>query len=158
MQKLFIAIALRLASLLPITAFGFDCPVTIIPTGNQVPPLESTGPWGWFGSKELAVFMPKNGKWKGMGPERNYANKFWWWREGYDARKESKPKLVITANRLDEHSEIVTFDDATSGYNASWNAMLMGMTFPSAGCWEVVGSYDGSYLQVVLQVGDASDH
>lgn len=135
------------------SAQGFDCPVTTVFSEDPVTPWQDSPHYAWHGTEELAVYIPRDGNWVGMGPDRDYGDKSWWWQEGYDARKDPTPNLIITANRLDEPSETITVDNATSGYNESWNAMLIGMRFPSAGCWEVIGSYGGAQLRLIFNVG-----
>jgi hypothetical protein len=109
---------------------------------------------GWYGSTQLAALLPSNGKWKGMGPDRAFGDKFWWWRSGYSARKEMQPDLVISAKRLDGPVQDIVISGATNAYGSGWDSMLIGMEFPEAGCWKVTGTYNGSEeLTFVLQVG-----
>ena len=155
---------LLLASVVGHSAWSFECPVTKVSTENPIEPwqqIDSQSNWSdqfaWHGSEELAALIPRNGQWVGMGPERDYFNKFWWWRKGFDSRNESQPDLTITATRLDEYSEPVLITNASSGINSSgWNAMLIGMSFPSQGCWKVMGSYKDTQLTLVFAVGDGS--
>lgn len=110
--------------------------------------------YAWYGSRNLAALIPVDGQWSGTGPENGYANKFWWYREGFDARIEPKPDLIISGLRLDDVAEPVQVNNATSGFGNGWHAMLVGIQFPSPGCWELRGSYNGSEeLSVVLKVG-----
>ena len=112
----------------------------------------------WYGSQKLAAYIPVNGLWYGTGPANGYADKFWWYREGFDAREEWKPDLIIVGTRLDDVAEPIVFDNATSGYGKGWDAMLIGVGFPSAGCWELRGSYQGAEeLIVVVAVGQRND-
>ncbi|MEX0943249.1 MAG: hypothetical protein WD002_11980 [Pseudomonadales bacterium] len=64
--------------------------------------------------------------------------------------------MTITARQLDGDGSIV-IREATNGSNGSdnyrWDAMLVGMQFHSAGCWQVTGQYEGHELDVVLKVG-----
>jgi hypothetical protein len=115
--------------------------------------MGQSGDWAWYGSDLLAALVPIDGKWIGMGPERAYRDKFWWWRRGFDARAEWQPDLVISAVRLDGPASHFELARVTTGYGDEWDAMLFGMEFPSAGCWEVRGTYNGvQELTVVLQV------
>lgn len=86
-----------------------------------------------------------------------FGDKFWWWRQGYSAHEEPKPNLVISAVRLDGPHEAFEVNDATNamGYDGDWDAMLVGMHFPSEGCWELRGRYnDRQELTIVLKVSD----
>ena len=118
-------------------------------------PLSSTH--GWFGSERLAAAIPNDGVWIGMGQEEQYADKFWWWRKGYSAFDEAKPKLKVSAVRLDGQDESLQIHKATNGrgVDGDWDAMLVGMYFPSPGCWKVQGTYKGVHeLTLVLKVGN----
>ena len=112
----------------------------------------------WYGSSSLAALVPDNGHWKGVG--KSYSNKFWWWREGFSAIDEPKPRLKVIAQKLDGDRDLVIIDRATSGMGlqGEWHAMLIGMYFPSPGCWEVRGSYaEKEELTLVLKVGGNDD-
>jgi hypothetical protein len=137
---------------------GAQCPVTL-PSDRPV----AGAPWsddedssfGWYGSENLAAFLPRDGHWVGMGAERNYFDKFWWWRSGYRADEEPNPDLSISAVRLDGSAPVVEIDDATNAFGEGWQSMLVGMEFPTAGCWEVRGTYNGTeQLVLVLLVGN----
>src|SRR5262245_19359192 len=79
--------------------------VVSLPPATEPPPSQETGEcWAWVGSPKLAAHVPANGVWTGMGPKHNYRDKWWWWREGYRAAKETEPELTILANRLDGHA------------------------------------------------------
>jgi hypothetical protein len=136
-------------------AYGLECEVTV-PTMEQPDhTLSSTASHHWHGSNELAALIPADGQWAGMGPDRNYFDKFWWWRIGYVARgEEAQPDLTISATRTDGQALKVLITDATSGYGENWDAMLVGMEFPTEGCWKVTGSYQGHELQMTFRVGD----
>ena len=134
-------------------AYGSECPVTV---PNMEDPFGTTNPsssHGWYGSDELTALIPKDGHWVGMGPDRNYSDKFWWWRRGYNARKEPNPELIISGTRLDGPASPVLVTDTTNGYGENWSTMLVGMEFPTAGCWEVIGKYGGNELKLIVKVG-----
>lgn len=138
---------------LPLESSASECAVTVpsdapVETGNSEVKTHD-----WYGSETLAALIPRNGHWVGMGPDYDYRDKFWWWREGF-SRQVPKFDLKVTATRLDAEAPVVTINDATAGWNETWNAMLVGMEFPTAGCWEVTGTYDGNTnLTIVLLVG-----
>jgi hypothetical protein len=141
-----------------------ECEVSL-PHGNDLPDSLLSVPEGfaWVGSPKLAATVPINGHWKGMGPERNYFDKWWWWRDGYRATEEADPELVVTATRLDESSPPVVIRNATNAFGPAnefgpgWDAMLVGMEFPTSGCWEVVGRYRDQELRFVFEVGGTSE-
>jgi hypothetical protein len=144
-------------------AFGGDeCQVTLAESSPMAAsgalPVSIDSSHAWYGGAALAALIPKNGVWNGMGPEHNYGDKFWWWRSGYDAKAESAPNLNISARLLDGRNTEIEVSDATSGFSSdpevNWNSILIGMEFPSSGCWEITGMYDGvESLIIVLHVG-----
>lgn len=136
------------------TTLAEDRPVAA--TGAM--PASSNSSHTWYGSEALAALIPKNGIWTGMGPESDFGDKFWWWRLGYDAKVEPVPNLVIMARKLDGPTASVRVANATSGFssnrNVMWNSMLVGMEFPTSGCWEITGTYNATEtLTIVVQVG-----
>ncbi len=141
---------------IPLLTRADTCPVTKPGhwPNNEVP--MPTGPnHAWYGSNLLAAAIPKNGVWTGMGEAKRFADKFWWWRSGYSAKAEPRPNLRISAVRLDGSGENVTVENATNGagIDGDWDAMLVGMHFPSPGCWEIRGNYnDAQELILVLKV------
>ena len=79
-----------------------DACVISLPQATEPPPTQGAGDgWVWIGSPRLAAHVPANGVWTGMGPAHNYRDKWWWWREGYRASKETQPELTTLATRLD---------------------------------------------------------
>ena len=131
-----------------------DCPVTM-PSQSPVataPPATGHTSHAWYGSENLAAFIPSSGSWQGMGPAHGYRDKFWWWANGYDASLPPLAPLKLTVTRLSglPHEFVMTTE--TGGYNDDWNAMLIGMEFPTVGCWQVVGNYQQQQLMVVFLV------
>jgi hypothetical protein len=117
------------------------CPVTL-PSSSPVDVPSNSG-FAWFGSEALAVRLPADGRWRGMGPSRNFFDKFWVWRRGYEARTETQPALTFAGVKLGggEKPERMQIDGATNAYGDGWSQMLVGMEFPSAGCWQVTANY-----------------
>lgn len=132
------------------------CEIELPSNENLSEPWKSKQAHGfaWFGSDELAAKVPKDGHWTGMGPKHDYGDKFWWWRKGYKAMEEPRPELVVTGIRLDGRAPAVRMDRASNAFGKNWDLMLIGMEFPTAGCWEVIGRYHGRELRFVLKVGD----
>lgn len=129
------------------------CPVTLPshwPAVGTPWSSDETSERGWYGSSNLAALLPNDGVWVGMGPERDYRDKFWWWRAGYDAHKEPNPDLTISAVRLDGLAPPVEIENATNAYGKGWHAMLVGMGFPTKGCWEIRGTYNGAQQLIVV--------
>ena len=136
------------------TAHASECQVSL-PESGDLSDLARKSPAGfmWVGTEKLAAQVPQDGHWTAMGPEHNYRDKWWWWRQGYQAKEETRPELSITAKRLDGPAPPVFISHATNAFGPDWDRMLVGMEFPTAGCWEVIGRYHGDELRFVFKVG-----
>jgi hypothetical protein len=60
----------------------------------------------WFGTDRLWTNLPIDGIWKGLPLDTTarhptFSQKLFWWRQGYNARAEPQPKLIVTGKRLD---------------------------------------------------------
>lgn len=134
-----------------------SCPVTLPPDPPFVPPAKVTAfaGYGWYGTPMLWTQIHRNGLWRGLvGPDGSVSDKSFWWREGYDWRSEPQPDLVVTGHRLDAPAPTLVASPATNAYNAAdiGSAMLVGITVPTAGCWEITGAYAGTTLSFVVWV------
>jgi hypothetical protein len=121
-----------------------DCPVTLPSAAPvEVPGGTWDGSFAWFGSEALAVMLPVDGRWKGMGPSRNFFDKFWVWRRGYEATSEPRPALTFAGEKMDggEPPQRMQIEGATNAFGTGWSSMIAGMEFPSAGCWRVTAKY-----------------
>ena len=133
-----------------------------LPSPRNLPAAEfpSSGGFVWVGSPDLAAQVPENGLWNGMGPEYQFRDKWWWWREGFNANDEPVPELEITATMLDGDAPPVHIPVATSAMEARdtpepprWHRILTLMEFPEPGCWAVTATYHDTELRFVFQVG-----
>ena len=136
------------------------CEATL-PDARNLPAseLQSIKGFVWVGSPALAAQVPEGGLWKGMGPDHQFRDKWWWWREGYNANDEPVPELEITAIMLDGEAPPVHIPRATSAMEAReapnpprWHRILTLMEFPKPGCWAVTATYHGNELKFVFQV------
>ncbi len=138
----------------PAPAEAAVCPKTIASgqiLGKPFPRSED-----WYGSEALAVILPPDGTWQGMGPEHHYRDKLFWWSYGFKPGAESK--LKVTGRRLDALSPAASVSTASNAYAPSlggW-AMLVAVEFPSSGCWEITGEYLGQKLSFVVEVSAAA--
>jgi hypothetical protein len=126
-------------------------PPSGVTLGNPFPSSEH-----WFGSESLAVILPPDGVWRGMGPEHRYRNKLFWWSYGF--RPGSESNLVVRGRRLDDKSPPADISRATNAHSPSlggWT-MLVAVEFPSSGCWEITGEYLGQKLSFVVSVPSAT--
>jgi hypothetical protein len=121
-----------------------DCPVTL-PSSSpvDVPHGASGGSHAWYGSEALAVRIPVDGRWQGMGPGKHFGDKFWIWRRGFNAKTETAPALTFTGVKLNDgdNPQRMQIGRATNAFGPGWSSMLTGMAFPSAGCWQVTAKY-----------------
>jgi hypothetical protein len=137
----------RLVVLLYVTAMSAAlaaCPVTL-PSASPVtvPGQPSNQYFGWYGTEALAVLLPADGHWKGMGQKHRFRDKFWVWRRGYDVEAEGRPALTFVGAKLGESNrERLQPEPATNAYGTGWSSMLTLMEFPSPGCWQVTGTYE----------------
>ncbi len=137
-----------------------SCPATPPPDPPFVPPAPypPTPPSVvedkfWYGTNRLWTWQNADGTWP-MVKERNGVrfDKSFWWRQGYDWRTETTPRLWVTGRRLDALAPAVTISDATNGSNSTWaRSCCWGWSF-RAGCWELTGHYAGGSLRFVVWV------
>ena len=135
---------------------GANCPVTLAAARAFAQPSPSTASRFWYGSEGLAVLLSAGGMWRGMGPAHSYRDKLFWWRQGYDGSVEVAPKLQVAARRLDGQGSVSTPPRATGAKHEDFGgwAMLVGLGFPTAGCWQVTGKYRSETLSFVVEVGE----
>jgi hypothetical protein len=137
-----------------------SCPTTRPPDPPFVPPAPypSTPPSVegdkvWYGTNQLWTWLEADGTWEMAHDEHGLFDKSFWWRQGYDWRTETTPRLRVTGRRLDASAPAVTVSDATNGFEPSMGAfMLVGLELPAGGCWELTGHYHGSSLRLVVWV------
>lgn len=137
------------------TAFAGDgCPVTHPPEPAFVPP----SPYPKAGGRSFYVGTPKlwvlvyPGPWRGLPPwPEGYRQKIVWWSEGFDARKDPRPAIAISGRRLDGGASPMV----VTGANGSWTSVdfiMSGVNFPTTGCWEITGKFQGSEVKFVAAV------
>jgi hypothetical protein len=131
-------------------ANGGACPRTLGSRDLLGKPFPSSALW--YGSEALAVILRPDGIWRGMGPSFNYRDKLFWWSHGFQPGLESNLKVI--GKRLDADAPPANISSTTNAKAESlggW-AMLVGVEFPSAGCWQITGSYLGQELSFVVEV------
>jgi hypothetical protein len=135
------------------------CAVTVPQVPAFVPPapydsLNSFVDHFWFGSNALWTLMPSNGVWNALPHNPSgYTQKIFWWREGYVWDQEPEPKLIVTGERIDESAPPLIVSRATNAYASDiGSAMLVGVDFPTLGCWRVTAKYAEAELSFVIQI------
>ena len=133
-----------------------SCPITAPQDPPFVPPspYDSLGFEGefWYGSNSLWTAVRQDGIWASLplNPE-GYTQKVFWWREGYVWTQE--PELIVTGERLDAFAPPLIVSRATNAYAADIDsAMLVGVDFPTLGCWRITGKYADAELSFVVWV------
>lgn len=136
-----------------------SCPVTV----PQDPPFTAPEPYSpnspfdsyfWYGSNSLWTDLPEDGIWYALphNPE-GYTQKIFWWREGYIWNEEPQPDLTVTGERLDASAPPLIVSEATNAYASDiGSAMLVGVDFPTLGCWKITGKYADAELSFVVWV------
>jgi hypothetical protein len=140
-----------------------SCLTTRPPQPSFVPPkpYRATPPplYGgfWYGSDELWTLLQADGTWQMARDKDGLFDKGFWWRAGFDPRREQTPRLTLSARRLDLPGQEIA---ASSGRAANgWRDdddigafMLTGIELPAAGCWEITGHYHARELSFVVWV------
>jgi len=138
------------------------CPVTKpYQTSLFVPPPPYTAKVGrerfWFGTDRLWTNLPVNGMLKGLPVDTSsahptFSEKLFWWRQGYDGRAKPRPKLTVTGKRIDFPAPPLEVSPPTTAIMGNRSAMLVGIGFPTVGCWQITGRYEDDELTFVIWV------
>jgi hypothetical protein len=97
--------------------------------------------------------MPaSDGVWRGTPRSDGLFDKVFWWSSAWDWKNDHKPALVVTARRVNSDTQVVKASQATNAHNESdiHDAMLVGLTIPNRGCWEVTGEYEGHTVSYIV--------
>ena len=108
----------------------------------------------WFGSEHLWTALPDNGVWSDLphNPD-GYTQKIFWWSSLFSLKDEPEPALVVFGERLDAKAPPLKVSKATNAFAEDiGTAMLVGVDFPTEGCWEITGRYKKSGLSFVIWV------
>jgi hypothetical protein len=130
------------------------CPVTQPQQPPFTPPIDATyeGRF-WYGTPALWTSLPDDGIWWGLPKDDNgYVQKTVFWREGFVALEEPNPELTVSGRRLDGSAPTFSFSDATHGWDDDSNFMLLGISIPTLGCWEITADYHDLQLIYIVKV------
>jgi hypothetical protein len=137
------------------------CPTTLAPHPPFVPPAPypSAAPNSrfWYGSDELWTALWVGGKWVAYANGENgwvFQDKLVFWQRGFDWRKETEPKLIITGKRLDGEAPTIAITHANAVFlpNRENAGMMTLISVPTTGCWEITAHYNGGDLSFVVAV------
>ena len=101
----------------------------------------------WFGTAALWTMLRPSDRADG----RN--QKLFWWSADFDATREPEPAISVTGRRLDGSGSFKIGSPGTNATADFGTAMLVGVEFPSGGCWQITGHYRGvdlSYVEWVV--------
>ena len=102
----------------------------------------------------LWTALPTNGVWAGLpnNPE-GYTQKIFWWSSLFSLTDELEPALVVAGERLDAKTPPLKVSRATNAFAKDiGDAMLVGVDFPTLGCWKITGQYKKTRLDFVVWV------
>ena len=131
-----------------------NCPVTTQSQQTFTPPTEINyeGRF-WYGTPDLWTNLPVNGIWQELPKDDDgYVQKVVFWREGFVAIDEPHPDLALSGRRLDASATTFSFSDATHGWDETGDFMLLGISIPTEGCWEITAEYKETHLTYVVEV------
>lgn len=125
------------------------------------PPYPSSPPDGrsvWFGTSQLWTMLEPDGEvWEGSeeSPLSLMIKTFWWSSDWAGMREEQEPAITVVGTRLDGPGTFTT-DHATNAAADSLGgeAMLVGIEFPTAGCWQLTAEYRDAVLSYVVWIQD----
>ena len=130
-----------------------SCPITKPSDSSFVPraPYPAGTPFGgfFFGTPKLWTLL-----WGNWQSATNGGNKTVWWSEGYSAKADPEPKLLITAQRWNTHDPPVVLTDHGNG---AWiegqpDFITAGVPLPGAGCWQITARLSGAELKFVVRL------
>ena len=136
-----------------------DCLVTTqyqtLPFVPPKPSQETPDGSFWFGTDKLWTDLPSDGTWRGLGHytpnDPTFRQKLFFWRQGYDWHTEPRPNLKVIGRRLDAEADPLSVDRPTN-VSSEPGGMLVGINFPTVGCWEITGQYGDDALTFVIWV------
>ena len=136
-----------------------SCRVTV-PTAPFTPPAPAPEEppahydAAWYGSPALWTMLHREGEtWPGLPLDPGgLGQKTFWWSALWDHTRDFRPAISVGGRRLDAPGEFATTGRGTNASADFGTAMLIGVTIPAAGCWELTGTYRDSSLSFVVWV------
>ncbi len=140
----------------PVLSAEFDvCPVTHGSDGTPGPPFPEAQ--NWYGSEALAVVLPMDGGWGITGPTARIAVKLFMWSVGFEPGAEANLEVEIENLDGNPNDAIVTGVTSAGAESLGGWTMLVGIDFPSPGCWRITADYLGQSLSFVVRTVDFSE-
>ena len=150
-----IALAVVVISFGPIRAAAEafeNCPVTVGSDnifGAPFPEAES-----WYGSEALAVILPDDGIWGITGPKARIAVKLFIWSAGFEPGMEENISIEIESLSGNVNDSVVQNVSHAHAESLGGWTMLVGIDFPSPGCWQISADYLGQSLTFVVKTAE----
>ena len=130
------------------------------PSFNAPAPYPASPPddrYAWFGTPQLWTMLELDGEvWDAGNASFPVAIKMFWWSSNWAGmREEQEPAIIVVATRLDGPGTVTT-DHATNAAADSLGgeAMLVGIEFPTPGCWQLTAQYGDAVLSYVVWITD----
>ena len=134
------------------TESQISCPVTIGSDHTLSSPFDDST--SWYGSESLAVVLPPEGKWGVTGPTSRIAVKLFLWGLGFEPGMEKHLSVEIASMTSREVDAVVKDITNARPIDGDSSAMLVGIDFPSAGCWRITAEYLGQSLTFIAETVD----
>lgn len=105
----------------------------------------------WYGTESFAVQLPDGGVWPTTAPGNLIALKLVWRSAGFRPGLEANLDVTVKPlNGAPANAVVLGTTNAKQESFGGW-AMMTGIDFPNAGCWEVTGRYLGQELRFVVE-------
>jgi len=108
----------------------------------------------WYGTARLWTMLRRGGEvWYGLplGAD-GFGQKTFWWSADFDVNHEEQPAISVTGRQLDGSSRFTSPAPGTNAGADFGSAMLIGVSVPTSGCWEITASYQHASLSFVAWV------
>jgi VWFA-related protein len=143
----------------PALAPALECAVTsagdaFVPQ-SPYPPSPASPSDFWYGTSTLWTMLPRDGTWRSLPHDQTgYTQKVFLWRPGYDGRAEQSPEVAIIGTRRDGEAKPLRSDEATNAFRRDFGgwAMLVEVTLPAPGCWDLTATYRDATLNFTVMV------
>jgi hypothetical protein len=153
---------------MPTRAAAADPPVTCHVTRPE-PPFVPPKPYlrtppayygsAWYGAADLWTMLDVDGQiegpWVAADPP-DLPQKTFWWSVHFqpDRTGEWEPAITVTGRRLDAPGSFRFGDPGTNASADFGTSMLVGIDYPTVGCWELTARYRDATLSYVVRVFD----
>jgi hypothetical protein len=125
-------------------------PIFVPPAPN---PASPGGTSAWYGTVTLWTMLDQSGEtWEHLpvGPD-GLTQKTFWWSTDWVPEADPVPSITVVGTQLDGPGTFV-MHNGTNATTPAGNAMLVGVTVPTPGCWRLIGTYLDASLSIVVEV------